>query len=801
MAETNSGKPNFFDKAAALSLFKIRGRNVPTPNEDPLNKYEYVNMFKESELRHLPGVYDGKNTNKRALPISSIEKLLSETGENTRGQIKSNTQFKQLTPEIDQARDIRVLSIISPNDMSNDKIQIEFTVDKNVLNAECQNTLNEMITTFWNDKLKLNTKLPKWIGEAMFETGATPVLVVPRSSIRTMSELSALEAEAKARGEEFHVSQETLSVGLSDGPTDVSPVVDVASLDETIASISTVDLHEDISNILELSDMEITNEAVKQVTTSTIKHVKGLISANSATILFSSDFRDIATGKKTAVDANKKMLAKLQRSIFGTDSKRIFALDGDGDVESGDVPTITKLPTSSVIPIPVPGDASEHVAYLILTDEHGHPLRDDVVPPKDAGELLNFPTGQANKLSSEDRMKVSESVFGVTMRKILERKLDGEGISGVDISQSQAISNTLFYNLMRQHKVRIVYVPANLISYFAFDYRPDGTGKSLLEGNEFILSMRSTLLIANTLAGIKNASENKRIEFTVDEDSADNIEQLVDIITNMFVSKRMLKTGVDGHTTTKDLLSRSIDVVPQGIPGLGDFSISTDTSGGNSTQPDTDLIELLTSYIVNILGVPHAALNALGEDEYSRSVATTNLFFSNTIRADQRTVAEPASKLVQQYTMMSGPLMAKIYEIIKANSSDAAKSIGDDDIARIIRSIRVTFPTPNIAMNRAQFEEIGDAVDALGSVMDVLYNDDMLAVEYEGASEAFSAARASIHAKLLGDLIDKIGASGMPKLDTLYDVDNVDLLELNQRMINLAAGLASVNKVMTAEED
>ena len=145
--------------------------------------------------------------------------------------------------------------------------------------------------------------------------------------------------------------------------------------------------------------------------------------------------------------------------------------------------------------------------------------------------------------------------------------------------------------------------------------------------------------------------------------------------------------------------------------------------------------------------------------------------------------------------------MSKIYEIIKSNSSESGSELDDSTLASIIGSIRLTLPTPNIAMNKAQFEELGEAISSISDIMDILYNDDIISVEEDGAKDAFNSAKALIQSNLLRDLMHRIGASGMSQLENFSDIAPIDIINANRAAINLGRGIKMAEKALQGEEE
>lgn len=207
-----------------------------------------------------------------------------------------------------------------------------------------------------------------------------------------------------------------------------------------------------------------------------------------------------------------------------------------------------------------------------------------------------------------------------------------------------------------------------MMVYMAYDYHIDGTGKSRIEDLSTLLSLRTVLLISGIMAATENAIDNKVIEVDVDEKNA-NVTQYLAMVRDAFIEKKMLRFDNEPLTVQRDLLQRSLTLLPKNMKGLREnLNITTDRKSANAISPDTAFLEQLTNWIITGLEVPHAALNQTGEQEYSRSVATTNLMYNNKIKGEQKTTTKFGNKLIRTYLKYSSPLQKRIEEILKTSS-------------------------------------------------------------------------------------------------------------------------------------
>lgn len=813
-----------------LSIFGVQGSevtsNMPDITDDE-NQYIFAGTFSETELQKLPGSKaDGK-------PNTSIRDLGSHfdhTSSNIRNKMSQARSYKTMTPEIKKARSIYIPSIMSPNDIQTGHISVSVSIPE--LSEDANQKLTNFLNIYFNDDLKLGDKIPDWIGDALFETGASPVLILPKGAIKLLSETTDLEKHYQEMGKELEIGQEGMkgktielysSVSTELFP-DTDPSTEVLDLKTLIKQFDNPDttklehynevqvaLEHFLSNIDQKDNQpKISQEAF--VNTS-IKGVHSIINKNKDGFTFSRDYRAIIDPKDKIKKVNKKLEDDIKQSLFGDKDNKLFVMSNEEEVAEDDHPSIMELPTESVIPVTVPGARKDHIGYFIVVDEFGNPINSGSEEEQScdnngsgviqSGAKSVFASQFGGQLTDAQRYEAASLVFGITVRKMLENKLNNNGVTGITLDQHQAITNTLFQRLMNKQKVRVVFVPSNMIAYYAFEFREDGTGKSLLEDASFILALRNTLMISNVMAGIKNSTDYKKIEFDVG-DQATNLEQIMAMVQDMYINKKMLRFDHNPMTTTRDLIQRSISIVPKGIKGLGSLDVISDNQSTGVVEPDSNTLETLTDQIITFLGVPYAALNELGESEFSRSVATTNLFFSNEIRSKQKITCEVTEKLVKQYTQSSASLMGKIADLVTESSADKPKTEVDSVKAlliKIINNIKVTLPPPSISVDKAHFAELREAVDIMDTMVEKLFSDEMVTAEDSRARDMLSAIRANIKQKILRDVLIRMGSHHTIDIPTLTDIDPSEVIDLNQVLLNLRAGIKQMEEIAAKDDE
>jgi hypothetical protein len=346
-------------------------------------------------------------------------------------------------------------------------------------------------------------------------------------------------------------------------------------------------------------------------------------------------------------------------------------------------PTIMVLPPESVIPVCIPGDQKTHIGYFIILDQFGHPII-STEPPLDntvcgdGNGAISFDAlfGSRNMRtlgasSNASKGVVASKVFEHILDKFLKAKINDIGLGDMDITQLSDITQVMFRRLMYHKQTVLIFVPETFLTYYAFDYRDDGTGKGKLEDASFILHLRTVYLIAKILAMQKNAINQQTISFDITDKTA-NPEQLIEQIRNAYISRNATAFNANPTDIVRTISDQSLRFVSKnGLPGIENFSVEDGTSGGRVEAPDDQLLDTLNTLWTDYLDVPHSAMNMMGENEYARSIVANHLFFAKKILNYQEILNPHNDKFVRVNTKYAKPLRNSIAKILNTSGASA----------------------------------------------------------------------------------------------------------------------------------
>jgi len=809
-----------------LPIFGVRSdvaEETADGNVGPNSMVVPSGTFSTKELGHLPGFI--KKDNKAN--VKDLEKAFEKTSSNIAKHSADINAFKALTPEIDKARSILIPSIMSPNDVQIGNINI--IVDDPSMDKAVATKLGEMLTEYFNGELRLGTNIARWAENALFKHGAQPVLILQKKPLTLMSDVLELEAELAKKGERLTIGVENLE-HLDFNVDDIDASFESFNISETITNEAgyVTELTDEL-RLQFADDLEGTGISAEKLATKASEQTAKLLDGSKDIISFSTDYRSLVAPKDKKSELTKGLQKRINESIYGEEGSRMFVASDEGDVSEGDHPALVPLPAEAVIPVAIPGSPEEHIGYFILSDVLGNPIKSVMsADEQQAACSKEIMSGGVNliyggsfnhsALTKQKEFDTASSVFGVVVKKMLEGKLRDNGLEGITVDQHQAIMTTMFHRLIRKAKMRIIFVPAPLLAYYAFDYRPDGTGKTMLEDNEFLFTLRNTLVVAKVMSALKNAIERTRIEFNVGE-QANNVDQVMEVIKSSFVDKRMPKFSNNPVTSARNLVEQSVSILPQGLRGMENFNVTTEPTQSGTSSPDDETMETLKNFTTLSMKVPPAALNELGENEYSRSVATTNLFFSNEIRMMQMIVNDITTPMVRMYTQSSKSLITKIIDILKLDDTKVSKKeaktgdpegtvVDDKDgstsdnvmerVFAVINNVRTTLPSPAVAANKAQFEEMREIIEIVDTLVEKLYDEELIGIDDSKMKDAYMAMRAYVRQCVLREMAAKMGPHGSINIPGMDEIDPMEIGNFQLNVKNLQKQFDHIQEALKA---
>ena len=797
----------------ALEFFGIRrNKEEEIKSISNINTNTPLKQHSEYELDHLPKPTDrdGKNA------LMDPSAIFQEAIKNAEDITDDNSILRLLNPEIDLAESILVGSIMSPNDLQTGSVLCSCNIPG--LEPSIQGELNEYLNTHFNDTLNFGVKLERYVANALFGSGATPIITVPKVNIDLLNKRADLYEYASTGDASAlsHLNSSTEALLQ----TDTATVDMVQDFDGLYAALDV-----SIESIKDVNKRKVAKTKRTKMATRTYDNVKDYMKASGDLFSIENDPSKITSQKSINKNAILQLQNKLDKSFIqldttdqGTTRAPMMVLSDD-TTEEGDYAAIVELPSSAVIPVCIPGSTSEHIGYYVMADAWGTPISPDKIKRGDAQtnnsyvqKLLQASHGENHQDSligtfdTQQKFDIAAAAFGVTVSQMLNKNCANLGLDGVKVESHNAISNCLLYHMINKQELRMIFVPSTLMTYYAFDYRDSGMGKSLIEGLSYLLSLRTTILLAETMAVLREAIDHKTISVAI-ADNDQNIEGTINTIRELYLSKKYPKFSNNPTTAIREIVGNSVSVVPTNIPGFDHtMEINTDRGTASVARPDTDLKDTLTSMISLGFDVPPGAIDRMKEDELAISVATNNLHFTNAVKGKQRIATKHATHQAKNIIKYSANVRNDICNIVKDTNIDEDSVDNDTNkdqkvINLVMKHFKIELPSPNMSVTKAQMEEMTSYMDMVEKVAEHTYSDDLLGIDDREAEETIKAIRASVVSDSVKQFISSNGMAHLLDIPDATDFDSRPVRDFALMCRNMAKGMSNLKKKMELDED
>ena len=669
---------------------------------------------------------------------------LKQINASTIERIKNNEDITQLFPDVELSIQILTSSILAPNDMLTPTIK--YVKPELNIGTEVNDLLSSEISTFINKEYDLIEKLPVMIREALFTKGSYVEAIIPEASIDEII------------NSDLYVSSENMTEYL-DGISDIGLLGDIGN--------ESLDLSEFVSEDINPKKIEI---SIEDLNVTISDDYKVLITP----LAYTKDIDNKVNNKLSLESINisteeNNLLDELFRTPSYQDEPFIAVKTADETIrKSIGKPLVMKLPTESVIPVHSVNDVTEHLGYFILLDQNGTPVKtnfkhidDDMIgnliAKKDTKlNIINKAKKALHGITKKDPVvKDMKNIYNSIIENTLKKKLATGSYNGIaTISDAEDVYQTMFFRGLEGKKTRLLYVPKQMLEYFAFDYRDNGTGRSMLEKVSMLFSIRSILLFTRLMANIKNSVTTTEITAKLDDDDM-NPEVTMEQIISETMKTRQTQLPI-GVTKIDDLVDWSHKV---GFkynfkhPRLPDIDIDISDTNSSKVVPDDELDDMIQEHIIMSFGLTTELVKSGYDPDFATTVVAKNILLAKRVIMLQGKFTKHLSSYIRKLILNDPRIYDKVKDIFKNNLSsikkrlknvDGIKKIKSDDIfidyltKSYIHDLKVELPKPEVTESNNMKDLFDEYTSSLDDYLDIILSSDALPDE------------------LLGDMSDKV---------------------------------------------
>ena len=689
--------------------------------------------------------------------------------ENTKQRQQDNENVITLFPDIELAVQILVSSILSPKDMV--KTDLIYKAKEPIFPSELLMKLNEVVKTHANRHYDIDNNLQYILREMLFEAGSHVKVVLPESVVdEVINQNRSVSTEALSTIFEntSSGSGQIRSMGfLGTRPEDAKPRTAlesfvnseygyqynqrVTSVDPAIqAAFESVDVVDNF-HVLKLPDLvKLRNRKIaKQIIRS---HSKASASMESF------------DNKRITADQLSDMTFKHQNA----ETQMFVSVPNKHNAKRKSVgrPLVMTLPAESVIPIHVPGNERSHIGYFVLIDQDGNPvtrksnrdnldgLSSNIGSQSQSRSLSSMLIAKAKKnlTSSENQPTLDQitSVYGSIVEDELMKRLAG-GIYGsnVKIANVQEIYRIMLARSLASKYTRLLFLPQDLVTYFAFKYFPNGVGKSYLDDIKNLTSLRAILLFSKVMAQVKSSINVTHVNITLDEKDPSPMET-IELAQNEVVKMRQqyFPLGINTPSDITDWLQRAgLEFSFEGHPGLPQTKFDFETKNLEHTSPNDDLMEDLRKQTYMAFGLSPETVDNGFNTEFATTAIANNILFSKRVLQFQEGFCGHLTDYLRKIVTNDEVILDELRTVLKEHHALIEKTLSDDEkqtytedesrftedaMERFIENFEVDLPKPDVTSLHDQSEAFNEYSEALEKALDSWISSEMMASEVAG---------------------------------------------------------------------
>ena len=785
--ESNSNTPGLRPRVKSGSKVDDILRNYVRPNEQV-------------------GAQTQKSANGHPIPsYGALDANLSKTVSDRR-DIKN---ILEMNPNAQLAIDICVNGTLSPNNTLDSQLQYKSSYDK--LGA-VKSTLLQKIREIMNAQVELEDILPIILKDAKYDVGSYALLVVPTGRIRDMIKTERLEqtktdqkimkfesmindfsnVKRPLQADKRYLEPSALSFKLEDIGLETTTSLDVSKL---------ITVHSDLE-VIRMNKMR--ENWIKQ------EAVNGCLDSLE-------DFSDYDIKADMAEMAKEHKQEGLDESVIADSLNRarsyafddVISLAPEVDPDGIDMAVHMHIPHESIFVMHKPGSPEEHVGYYIALDMSGNPISVgdelNIHNPNYNGTYGNDASnsamgGQANFAAGNTEMGFSgmnnSSIQGrrisdktALFSKVTEKQLVDKIKSGyfkhhdISLAEHKDLMQTMFQRLLSNKQTQLIFVPASLMTYIAFEYDENGNGISLIIKHKNIGVLNSILTLANTLSAINNTIDYKEVRVKFDDDELD-FNKTTDMVIGNLVrhssmnGSRLLSTDV--YKQFDYLGTKGYQLAFEDHPSFPGTSVEINNLDRERAAPDVDVMEKNEALLIQSLGSTPEVVDMARNVEFASSYFQSNLQAARRAIADQKILTKFLDKFIRTY-LMNSPLALKwmIQEIDRSRKDNPElRGIKTIELVRgFINSVTTHLPKPDMVKVELLDKAITEQEKLVDHVLKYTIGEEALQGEDVGEhlEATLEAIRRKIKAVIMRDFLASNNMFNEGIINAIFNNDEEEL--------------------------
>lgn len=674
---------------------------------------------------------------------------------------KDAESITQLFPDTELSAQILISSILSPKDMS--KSELTYVAGEGLKSSEISSLLVSKIKEYFTRVYKIEPLLPKILRQILFGPGSYPLVVLPENSVDdlingtskiTMEGLSELvNKDGTFRNLGFLGNRDTKK---SNGLNVVMESINVTSFSGNYNH--------------KISDDN--GIALEYITVTDNQHVLKMpkVVEKNRKIQVSNILRNNSKLGTVALEDKQKKLndSELSQLLYKSrhvNAKPFVKIKTNSELSREPVgnPLILKLPSESIIPVFTPGDEEKHVGYFVIIDAEGNPINRNSQSDHfdDLQSRINSSTNNMSSyLLNRAKKTFGDSLTNITVTQaskvyadiiesdLLARLRNGIYGNNISIGRNEEVYRIMLSRVFQNQFTQLLYIPIELVTYFAYKYDERGIGKSLMDDMRILNSLRAMVLFSKVMASLKNSIGRTVVDLKLDERDP-NPQKTIETAIHE-ISKTRQQYFPLGLSTPGDLVDwiqkSGYEYTFSGHPGIPDTSVQFSEKNSNYTKPDDTLEDDLRKRAIMATGLSPETVDNGFSAEFATTVVANNILLAKRVLQIQEVFIPQLTDHIRKVISNDGTLFRELREIVKENIAkvkddseidievfkDNEELITHYVVSEFISNLTVTLPEPNSVTLENQMHAFDLYMESLDKALPFFVSTEILIQDFSG---------------------------------------------------------------------
>ena len=605
--------------------------------------------------------------------ISAISRTVSSRYTDTKNML-------QLFPDLELAMQILVSSILSPKDMM--KVELIYKLKESIFPVEMTGQVLDLLKKHLIDNYNLDDDLSLILENALFMKGSSVKAILPESLVDgIINNTFSISKEAISDLYSFTDKGEKLvrRVGILGGYTEQQSI----STESLTSKKQNLSLEEGYLYARESNTFKAIDKRIEITDNIQILKLPKVVEKARSTIIKS--MYGASTISQEDIATNTSNIDTILFKTTRNETKTVQVLPDSNNLPRKSIgkPLVMDLPPESVIPVTLPSEPSKHLGYFVVLDETGNPV---VTTNADFSAFNNMLANKANDDSmssyliskAKNNLVGSDQGTGITLDNIVHiytslvednlkrRLMNGIYQDTLDIANNEDVYKIMLARSLSNRYTKILYIPVEFVTYFAFDYYENGIGKSLLDNLKIITSIRAILMFARVMAHLKSSINITTVNLTLDEHDPDP-QRTVEIAIHEVLRMRQqyFPLGINSPTDLVDWVQRAgVEFSFEGHPGLPNTKFDFDIKNMQHTIPPSDFEEELRKQTYMALGLSPETVDNGFNSEFATTVVANNILLSKRVMIYQNKYTHMFTEYITKILTFDAEIIKKIKETL-----------------------------------------------------------------------------------------------------------------------------------------